>query len=514
MKRDSPSRRVFASFEPAITASDENERLVFGPFEVDLRQRSLRRDGALVALGAKPFALLETLLLQAPHPVSRQAASDHLWPDVHVADNNLRVQLWALRRALGDDARNPSYVETLPGVGYRFVAPVLHRAADAEPPPRAAGADVPSRRSLVVGTAAGLAGLAVGGLGLSWLPHTGHPSPHLGYQNSAGYADYLKARMAWELRSRDGIERASMLYRRALRLDPTLAPAMAGLAEALLQVAITHAGPRAPRAAFAAARYWAQRAADLDAELAVPHSVLGHAAFLAERDLARAESAFRRSVALDGQQAQVWQRYGWFLLTRGHEGEARRAFGRALTVDRLGANANSSLGLLHYCLRNDRAAARQLEATRAIRPEFGLLWLELARVRDLRGDHGAAVDALETARSLLGDESEVLASLAYNLARGGRRGDARQLAGRLHRRVLATGRRDAGVNAYVSPYHLAIVALGLDETERARCHLLDSWRDRSLWLPWLRFDHRLEPLGPTRARLLKRLGLPPAVGAA
>ncbi|MEM6456040.1 MAG: winged helix-turn-helix domain-containing protein, partial [Acidobacteriota bacterium] len=213
--------------------------LAFGPFEVDLALRTLRRDGAPVTLGARPFALLEILLRHAPAPVAHNVVRRHVWPGTHVADNNLRVQLWHLRQALGDDASRPQYVETLVGVGYRFVAPVRRGAMDA-PDDRAAvhAAPIdPARRGWLRVAAMGLIGLAAGGAGTAWLLR-GDDEPAIdlpraiAYERSPGYGAYVRARRAWTQRSRDGLAAAMADYRRALARDPRFAPAMAGLAEA------------------------------------------------------------------------------------------------------------------------------------------------------------------------------------------------------------------------------------------------------------------------------------------
>ncbi|MEO1087429.1 MAG: hypothetical protein AAFY88_24590, partial [Acidobacteriota bacterium] len=176
-----------------------------------------------------------------------------------------------------------------------------------------------------------------------------------------------------------------------------------------------------------------------------------------------------------------------------------RVFRRALEVDRLGANPNAALALFHYCRRAYDAADAQLKVTEKIHPDFGPLWLEVARLHDVRGDHSDAVAALERARELMGDESEILAGLVYNLARAGEHARAVQLRAELASRTV-----------YISPYHHAVAALGFEDLDGAARHLAGSWRDRSLWLPWLRFDHRLAPLH-TRGDvigLLGRLNLP------
>jgi DNA-binding winged helix-turn-helix (wHTH) protein/TolB-like protein len=116
-------------------------RVRFGPFEADLASGELWRDGAPVALQDLPFRLLAALLAQPGEVVSRAELATRLWgTDTFVdATAGLNTAVAKLREALGDDADRPSYVETLPKRGYRFVAPATAvepvGSADQAPPP-------------------------------------------------------------------------------------------------------------------------------------------------------------------------------------------------------------------------------------------------------------------------------------------------------------------------------------------------------------------------------------------
>lgn len=98
----------------------------FDRFEVDLSTGELRRNGSRVALQEKPFRILETLLESPGRLVSRHRLQGRLWPpSTHVDfEHGLNVAVRKLRQALGDEAGKPRFVETLPGRGYRFIAPV------------------------------------------------------------------------------------------------------------------------------------------------------------------------------------------------------------------------------------------------------------------------------------------------------------------------------------------------------------------------------------------------------
>lgn len=97
----------------------------FGTFEVDLESRELRKRGMRIRLEDKPFQILEILLERPGHVVTRQTLRQKLWPETHVGyEQSLNTAVNKLRELLGDSAQNPRYVETLPRVGYRFIAPV------------------------------------------------------------------------------------------------------------------------------------------------------------------------------------------------------------------------------------------------------------------------------------------------------------------------------------------------------------------------------------------------------
>jgi TolB-like protein len=98
----------------------------FGAFEVNLDSRELRKHGMRIRLEEKPFLILELLLERAGQVVSRRMLREKLWPDTVVGyEHGLNTAVNKLRELLGDSARSPRFVETLPRLGYRFIAPVV-----------------------------------------------------------------------------------------------------------------------------------------------------------------------------------------------------------------------------------------------------------------------------------------------------------------------------------------------------------------------------------------------------
>jgi len=101
-------------------------KLRFGPFEVDLQCGELRRQGLKIRIQPQPFKVLAFLLERPGELVSRDELRERLWPKAVYLDFELGLNrsMHKLRGALLDSANSPRYIETLPGRGYRFIAPV------------------------------------------------------------------------------------------------------------------------------------------------------------------------------------------------------------------------------------------------------------------------------------------------------------------------------------------------------------------------------------------------------
>jgi eukaryotic-like serine/threonine-protein kinase len=96
----------------------------FGPFLLDVRERRLSRGTDAIPLRLKVFETLCVLVENAGRLVTKQELLETVWPDAAVEENNLNHNISVLRKALGEKATGQQYIETVPRVGYRFVAAV------------------------------------------------------------------------------------------------------------------------------------------------------------------------------------------------------------------------------------------------------------------------------------------------------------------------------------------------------------------------------------------------------
>jgi len=110
--------------------------LRFGVFELNLDLEELRKNGTVLRLPPQPFKLLAMLASRSGQVVTRDEIQQQLWGSDTFIDFEQGVNkcIKQIRTALGDNAENPLYVETIPRRGYRFLAPVRTKIVPAPPP--------------------------------------------------------------------------------------------------------------------------------------------------------------------------------------------------------------------------------------------------------------------------------------------------------------------------------------------------------------------------------------------
>lgn len=99
-------------------------RVLLGPFLLDAAEARLTRDGDVVPLTGRPLEVLALLAANPGRLLSKNDVLDTLWGHRHISEAVLKTAVFAVRKALGDDAQRPVYVETVQGRGYRLVVDV------------------------------------------------------------------------------------------------------------------------------------------------------------------------------------------------------------------------------------------------------------------------------------------------------------------------------------------------------------------------------------------------------
>jgi predicted ATPase/DNA-binding winged helix-turn-helix (wHTH) protein len=109
-----------------------HRKLKFGPFELSIGERVLRRDGQTLPLGDRALDILIYLADRPGEVIAKQELIDHVWSDVTVEEGSLRVHVAAIRKALGDGHFGNRYIANIKGRGYSFVGTVVPLTGNTE----------------------------------------------------------------------------------------------------------------------------------------------------------------------------------------------------------------------------------------------------------------------------------------------------------------------------------------------------------------------------------------------
>ena len=310
--------------------------------------------------------------------------------------------------------------------------------------------------------------------------------------------EYVRGRFWWNRRNRINLFKAIDAFNAALEVEPTFAPAYAGLADAYAQLG--YGGFLRPEDAFPKAKAAARKALELDSTLTAPHATLGFAIMYYDWDWAGAEREYRLAIARNPSYATAHEWYGLFLAAMGRFDEAQSQERQALELDPLSVPIAATAGwVLHYSGRQDLAEAVLRTALRTD-STFAIAHLYLGRVLQFRGLPDSALAhfaRMGTLRSWIPN----IAGEACVYAEMGRRDAAQAALARLD--SLAR-------TEYVTPYAVALVHAALGERDQAFAWLDRAVAERTHWLLWLARDRRWAPIrdDPRFTALQRRVGLP------
>jgi TolB-like protein/Tfp pilus assembly protein PilF len=256
-------------------------------------------------------------------------------------------------------------------------------------------------------------------------------------RSSVAYDAYLKGRFFWHKMTPDGIRSSITYFNEALAVDPTFAPASAGLADCYAQMGSIRVGMMKPFDALEKARFHLKRALEMDDTLAEAHCTHGLIKCWYDLDWAGAEREFQTALALDPSQvtALLWQSLYFSVMGR-HE-EAIASVQRARESEPLSVASNLYLGVAQTHAGRYDLAIRQLNATLELDPNYYRTYMFLARALNFSGRQEEALVTFQKALAFNPDNIEALAMMGAVLAE---RGD-KQGALKVIERVRATADR-------------------------------------------------------------------------
>ena len=317
-------------------------------------------------------------------------------------------------------------------------------------------------------------------------------------QNLDAYTHYLKGRYYWNKRNEWGINKGISYFQRAIDEDPSYAIAYAGLADSYNLLGFYSIG--APLDVFPKAVAAANKALELDDQLADGYTSLGFAKMFHEWDWAGAEEMFLKAIELspDYPTANHW--YAEYLVLRGGSENVVEQSQKALRSDPLSLIIHTLLGWLIYFERKYDDAIEQYGRTLEMDSRFvpANFFQGLAMVKAERYDE--AIARFERASDLFGRSNVFLAARGYAYACAGRNEEARRVLLEL----------DAlSAHEHVPYYFVAATYAGMGEMSDAAAWLSRAYHQRDSWLTFLKVDPIWDCCRGEEAleAMLRRIGL-------
>lgn len=453
-----------------------------GPIVIDPFHFEVRISGRRVGLEPQVMKVLVHLLERPGEVITKEELLRKVWEGRYVGDEVVAVAAYQIRKALGDRASKPRYLETVHRRGYRWIGPVAQD--DSRPPGGLRLTERLAPRRIAIAAF----GLLAASVTLFLLPGPSPPKPP-----REALALYEQGRYFLDRRTSESLNRAAESFEAAIALAPELAPAYAGLADTLsvrADMGLAHPADVVDRA-----QELAEHALALDAGSAEAWTSSGLVHFLLRFDLQRGEAEMRRAVELDPDFAFGRQAYAWLLSADGRLRDAVSEMRRATLLAPVGISPRLDLAFILGLAGEDDEAVRVAEEALALDDR------QLAAYATLGWAHahaGRARESFAAFRVLMersGERDAEVERLAKRVEREG--------LPSLYRHWLEVRGNDLGFLARARMHAL------LGESEEALRCLENAYRERDTGVLWVKADPSFAGLrrDPRFQRLVKRLSL-------
>ena len=316
--------------------------------------------------------------------------------------------------------------------------------------------------------------------------------------NVEAYQLYLKGQYEWKKHTQEDLLKSIEYYNQALARDPNYALAYTGLAASYTVLGNSYLSPNET---FPKAKAYATKALELDETLAEAHVAMGAARLLYDWNWGEAERELKRAQALNSNDAEAHNLYGYYLKAMGRLDEANTETRRSQELDPLSLMINTDLGVDFYYARRYDEAIAQNEKTVNLDARFFIAYLWLGQAYEQKKMYAEAIATFQKGMNEAERHPQLLASLGRAYALAGQSDKAQKVLDEL---------REMSKQRYVSPYLIAVVYAGLGDRAQAFAWLEKAYEDRSFFLIWLKVEPRFDNLRDDSrfVELLRRVGLP------
>ncbi|CAN5464369.1 hypothetical protein BH10ACI2_BH10ACI2_09520 [soil metagenome] len=398
----------------------------FDAFRVDVDERRLFRNGEAVAVAAKDFEILLTLIENSGHTVRKDELMETVWKDTFVEEGNLNRHISTLRKLLSDDTHEQRFIKTIPKLGYRFTGDVKEITVANELTESVSRTHLVIREEMregfwTVQRAAFATAMLIGSLFLgAWAFSTAGIAKGQKRSGISANADsahaFNKGRELWRTRNAENLHEATVLLETSVEKDPDFALAHAALADAY---AFDYTN-------WKNADAQANLAIALDPELGEPHASRGFIKMFWQWDLLAAESELKQAVIKSPDYATGHQWYAATLAAMGRFDAAQAEIKRAIELEPTSAAIRADLCQILYFGGRNMEALTECGKTLALDPANLSANQHLYDIYSTLGMNDESVDKFIENRRLIGNirlpaESDLRQAYAFRGIDGFRR---------------------------------------------------------------------------------------------
>jgi TolB-like protein/Tfp pilus assembly protein PilF len=314
------------------------------------------------------------------------------------------------------------------------------------------------------------------------------------------YEAYLHGRFEWNLRTPQSLMQAISYFQQAIAYDASYAPSYAGLADCYALLGTPPYTTLRPSEAFPKAKANAQKAIELDPDLAEAHVSLGFSALAYDWNYPEAEKEFRKAIELRPDYATAHQYYAYYLTAMGDVDGAIAERQRAAAIEPKSPLLNTALGEAFYQARRFKDSIPPNQQALAIDPHYADAIINIGRAYEQMGMYPQAEQYYKSILSFAPHEPALLALLGHLYAITGQQAPARGIISQL---------QQMSGDKYVPSVYVALIYIGLGDRDQAFAWIDKAVAERCEYLVYLPTEPMADPLrnDPRFSALLEHLGL-------
>jgi DNA-binding winged helix-turn-helix (wHTH) protein/TolB-like protein/Tfp pilus assembly protein PilF len=296
---------------------------------------------------------------------------------------------------------------------------------------------------------------------------------------------YLRGRYFWNRRTEDGLRRAADYFQQAIAADPANAPAYAGLADSYSLLGSVGTDGMPPTKAMPLAKAAAQRAIQLDPDLADGHISLAYVLLSYDWDLPGAAREFSRALELNPNSATAHHWYSHYFMAAADMGQATEQMRQALRLEPLSPSINIGIGWCLYYSRQYDRAIEQFRSVVEIDPTLPLAHQTLGMAYQQKGLFDQAIAEYQRAAALSGNSPASVTSLASAYAALGKPAEAKLELARLE---------EMSRTRYVPAFYFATIHYAMGDLSKTFEWGWKAAGERCDYLMYLRVEPRVGKL--------------------